>query len=255
MARSRPSWPTSAAPGATAPRRCPPSRWRAPAAFRSTKIAAVLRLTAVTKRFGARTVLNAVSLELAAGEYVAVVGDSGIGKSTLLNVIAGLEPVDSGSICFFEREIEKLSDDALSLLRRDCFGFVFQAFHVLPHLSVEENVALPLLLRGTAAREKARQMLAAVGLKGREASPPRELAGGELQRVAIARALVGSPKLVLADEPTGNLDPENARQVLELFRHEVKSNGAAAILATHSVEAASGCDRMYRLNADGLKLS
>jgi len=212
----------------------------------------VLRLTAVTKRFGARVVLNAVSLDVAAGEYVAVVGDSGIGKSTLLNVIAGLEPVDAGSISFLEREIEKLGDDALSLLRRDYFGFVFQAFHILPHLSVEENVALPLLLRGTASRKKARQLIAAVGLKGREASPPRELSGGELQRVAIARALVGDPKLVLADEPTGNLDPDNARQVLDLFRREVKTNGAAAILATHSMEAASGCDRIYRLRADGL---
>ncbi len=212
----------------------------------------MLKLEGVTKRFGERVVLNAVSLEVAAGEYVAVVGDSGIGKSTLLNVIAGLEPIDSGSICFLDREIEKLSDDELSLLRRERFGFVFQAFHVLPHLTVEENVALPLLLRGIASREKARQMIAAVGLKGREASPPRELSGGELQRVAIARALVGDPKLVLADEPTGNLDPENARQVLDLFRKEVKTNGAAAILATHSREAASGCDRIYRLTPDGL---
>jgi len=206
----------------------------------------------VTKRFGARTVLNAVSLEVAAGEYVAVLGDSGIGKSTLLNVIAGLEPIDSGSISFLGREIEKLNDDDLSLLRRERFGFVFQAFHVLPHLTVEENVALPLLLRGISSKTKPREMIAAVGLAGREASPPRELSGGELQRVAIARALVGDPKLVLADEPTGNLDPENARQVLDLFRKEVKSNGAAAILATHSVEAASGCDRIYRLTADGL---
>ena len=212
----------------------------------------MLRLEGVTKRFGARTVLNAVSLEVAAGEYVAVLGDSGIGKSTLLNVIAGLEPIDSGSISFLGREIEKLNDDDLSLLRRERFGFVFQAFHVLPHLTVEENVALPLLLRGISSKTKPREMIAAVGLAGREASPPRELSGGELQRVAIARALVGGPKLVLADEPTGNLDPENARQVLDLFRKEVKSNGAAAILATHSVEAASGCDRIYRLTADGL---
>jgi len=212
----------------------------------------VLRLEGVTKRFGARTVLKAVSIEVAAGEYVAVLGDSGIGKSTLLNVIAGLEPIDSGSISFLGREIEKLNDDDLSLLRRERFGFVFQAFHVLPHLTVEENVALPLLLRGISSKTKPREMIAAVGLAGREASPPRELSGGELQRVAIARALVGGPKLVLADEPTGNLDPENARQVLDLFRKEVKSNGAAAILATHSVEAASGCDRIYRLTADGL---
>ena len=212
----------------------------------------MLKLEGVTKRFGERIVLNAVSLDIAAGEYVAIVGDSGIGKSTFLNVIAGLEPIDSGRICFLDREIEKLGDDELSLLRRDCFGFVFQAFHLLPHLTVEENVALPLLLRGITSKDKPREMIAAVGLAGREASPPRELSGGELQRVAIARALVGDPKLVLADEPTGNLDPENARQVLDLFRKEVKTNGAAAILATHSVEAASGCDRIYRLTARGL---
>jgi len=212
----------------------------------------VLRLTAVTKRFGERSVLNAVSLDVAAGEYVAVIGDSGIGKSTLLNVIAGLEPVDSGQIFFENTQLTALDDDALALLRRDSFGFVFQAFHVLPHLSVEENVALPLLLRGTPDPEKAKALIAAVGLSGREASPPRELSGGELQRVAIARALVGDPKLVLADEPTGNLDPDNARQVLALLRNQVKERGAAAILATHSEQAAVGCDRRYRLTASGL---
>ena len=135
----------------------------------------MLRLAAVTKRFGMRTVLNAVSLDLAAGEYVAVIGDSGIGKSTLLNVIAGLEPVDSGQIFFENTQLTALNDDTLALLRRDSFGFVFQAFHVLPHLSVEENVALPLLLRGISDRDRVRQMVAAVGLSGREASPPREL--------------------------------------------------------------------------------
>jgi putative ABC transport system ATP-binding protein len=212
----------------------------------------VLRLTAVTKRFGARIVLNAVSLEVAAGEYVAVIGDSGIGKSTLLNVVAGLEPIDAGSVAFQDREIGTLNDEALSRLRRECFGFVFQAFHVLPHLTVEENVALPLLLRGAAAGGKARELLAAVGLEGRESSPPRELSGGELQRVAIARALVGDPKLVLADEPTGNLDPDNARQVLALLQAQVRRRGAAAILATHSAEVAAGCDRRYRLTAEGL---
>jgi putative ABC transport system ATP-binding protein len=212
----------------------------------------VLTLSGVTKRFGARSVLNRVSLALAPGEYVAVVGDSGIGKSTLLNVIAGLEPVDAGSVVFQGREISTLGDDALSQLRRECFGFVFQAFHILPHLTVEENVALPLLLRGAAAREKPKELLAAVGLAGRESSPPRELSGGELQRVAIARALVGDPTLVLADEPTGNLDPDNARQVLALLKSQVSQRGAAAILATHSAEVAAGCDRRYRLGASGL---
>src|SRR4030088_819556 len=169
-----------------------------------------------------RTVLNAVSLDLAAGEYVAVIGDSGIGKSTLLNVVAGLEPVDAGKIEFQGSVLTAMDDDALTLLRRDKFGFVFQAFHVLPHLTVEENVALPLLLRGASNREKTRAMLAAVGLGGREASLPRELRG-----VAIARALVGGPALVLADEPTGNLDPANGSQVLALIRKLVKETGPA----------------------------
>ncbi len=201
-----------------------------------------------------RPVLNAVSLEVAAGEYVAVIGDSGIGKSTLLNVIAGLEPVDSGRIFFQETEITGLGDDEQTLLRREKFGFVFQAFHILPHLTVEQNVALPLLLRNMKQEERVKRIISSVGLAGREQSLPRELSGGELQRVAIARALVGDPKLVLADEPTGNLDPENARQgqVLALLRAQVKERGAAAILATHSEAAAAGCDRRYRLSAEGL---
>ena len=215
----------------------------------------MLKLTAVTKRFGDRTVLNAVSLEVAAGEYVAVVGESGIGKSTLLNVIAGLEPVDSGSVRFSGAEVTRLSDDAATHLRREHFGFVFQAFHVLPHLTVQQNVGLPLLLRGVGRDEnenRSRTVIGSVGLSGREQSMPRELSGGELQRVAIARALVGEPRLVLADEPTGNLDPENARQVLDLFRIQVKEMGAAAILVTHSESAAAGCDRRYRLTSAGL---
>jgi putative ABC transport system ATP-binding protein len=213
----------------------------------------VLRLLSVSKRFGGRTVLNQISLEVRAGEYVAILGESGIGKSTLLNVIAGLEPVDAGEINFDGHELTRLDDDALTLLRRNHYGFVFQAFHVLPQLSVEQNVGLPLLLRGAVDASRVRAMIAAVGLAGREASSPRELSGGELQRVAIARALVGSPKLVLADEPTGNLDPENARQVSELFRRQTKEQGAAAVLATHSEQAAAACDRRYRLTAEGIQ--
>jgi putative ABC transport system ATP-binding protein len=215
----------------------------------------VLKLAGVTKRFGPRVVLNAVSLEVAPGEYVAIIGESGIGKSTLLHVIAGLEPVDAGSVVFGESEITRMDDDAATLLRRDRFGFVFQAFHVLPHLTVLQNVGLPLLLRGVKREEldrRAAVLVAAVGLGGREQSMPRELSGGELQRVAIARALVGDPQLVLADEPTGNLDPENARVVLELLRAQVKAHGAAGILVTHSEAAAAGCDRRYRLGSAGL---
>ena len=215
----------------------------------------MLDISGVGKQFGERLVFGAVSLRLGAGEYVAIVGESGTGKSTLLNIIAGLEPPDSGEIYFEEINLKNLNDDARTVLRREKFGFVFQAFHVLPHLTVEQNVGLPLLLRAIeekTIKEKSKKMISAVGLAGRENSMPRELSGGELQRVAIARALVGEPKLVLADEPTGNLDQENARQVLALLRDQVKSHGAAGVLVTHSEAAAATCDRRYRLTSAGL---
>ena len=215
----------------------------------------MLYISGIRKGFGGRAVLSAVSLRVEAGEYVAIVGESGSGKSTLLNIIAGLESPDAGEVVFDGVNINAQSDDARTLLRRDNFGFVFQAFHVLPHLTVEQNVGLPLLLRAFKEQEvkvKAKQFIAAVGLAGRENSMPRELSGGELQRVAIARALVGEPKLVLADEPTGNLDQENARQVLGLLRDQVQAHGAAGILVTHSEAAAATCDRRYRLTASGL---
>jgi putative ABC transport system ATP-binding protein len=216
----------------------------------------MLELERVTKRFGTRCVLNAISLRLEAGVCAAVLGESGIGKSTLLNVIAALEPVDSGSIRLDGIEVTALGDAEAARLRRERYGFVFQAFHVLPHLSVGQNIGLPLLLRGIAAREIAARVRAAaesVGLAGREHGPPAELSGGELQRVAIARALIGDPRLVIADEPTGNLDPENARRVLELLRAQVRQRGAAGLLVTHSEAAAATCDRRFRLTADGLQ--
>ena len=216
----------------------------------------MLSLRDVTKRFGARAVLAGISLEIEAGEYVAVLGESGVGKSTLLNVIAGLEAPDAGQVLLLDSDLAGLDDDARTELRRERFGFVFQAFHVLPHLTVLQNVGLPLLLRGLRREDierKAAGLIAAVGMAGRENSMPRELSGGELQRVAIARALVGEPKVVLADEPTGNLDQENARQVLALLRDQVKAHGAAGILVTHSDAAAAGCDRRYRLTGAGLQ--
>ena len=203
-----------------------------------------------------RTVFADVRLELSVGDYVAVMGESGIGKSTLLNLIAGLDSADEGSIQLDGLELTTLDDDALTALRRKRMGFVFQAFHVLPYLTVAQNVALPLSLLGVARVEadaRVATMLAGVGLGERAVSMPRELSGGELQRVAIARALVHRPQLVLADEPTGNLDAETASQVLRLLREQIKANGAAGILVTHSQMAAQTCDRALQLTTAGLR--
>ena len=202
-----------------------------------------------------RTVFAGVDLRLVPGDYVAVMGESGIGKSTLLNLIAGLDGADAGSIRLDGVELSTLDDDALTELRRRRLGFVFQAFHILPYLSVAQNVALPLSLLGVAQDEAARKvatMLGEVGLADRGASMPRELSGGELQRVAIARALIHGPGLVLADEPTGNLDPETAGQVLRLLRDRIKAGGAAGILVTHSRTAAETADRILTLTPAGL---
>ncbi len=218
----------------------------------------MISLRSVSKAFRVpvpRIVLHETSLEVARGEYVAVMGESGTGKSTLLNLIAGLEQPDSGTIVVADADFAGLHDDALTALRRERMGFVFQAFHVLPYLSVRENVALPLALlglRGPAAADRVAQMLTEVALGDRGDSMPRELSGGELQRVAIARALVHRPAIVLADEPTGNLDPNTAAQVVKLLRDSIKAQGATGVLVTHSRPAAASADRILVLRADGL---
>ena len=213
----------------------------------------MLNLRNVTKSYAHnRRVLADLSWQLGKGEYVAVMGDSGVGKSTLLNLIAGLDMPDSGEVLIDGISVDTLDDDAVTRLRREKFGFIFQAFHVLPHLTVLQNVALPLLLNRSPL-QRAEQMLAAVGLQGREQDFPRQLSGGELQRVAIARALVHRPALLLADEPTGNLDPDTAHEVLLLLHNELKQNGASGILVTHSPTAAATADRILLLTRDGLQ--
>jgi len=203
----------------------------------------------------ARVLFEGLALRVEAGECVAIVGESGSGKSTLLNCIAGLEAVDGGTIRVGDTPIERLDDDAMARLRRSHFGFVFQAFHILPHLDLLQNVALPLWLLGTAeadAARRAREMLARVGLGARATDPPQQLSGGELQRVAIARALVHRPHLVLADEPTGNLDPGRASEVLDLLLGQIRDSRAAGVMVTHSRSAAARADRVLELRADGL---
>jgi putative ABC transport system ATP-binding protein len=219
----------------------------------------MLTLTNVWKRYEGtqpRDVLRAVNLVLRPEECVAVMGESGVGKTTLLNLAAGLDRPDAGQIVFDGRDLMTLDDDAATLQRRQKMGFVFQAFHVLPSLSAAQNVALPLLLNGVRSRDasaRAAVALASVGLEGRENSLPREMSGGELQRVALARALVHEPRLVLADEPTGNLDRDAATRVLHLLRELTKRNGAGVLLVTHSAAVAAAADRVLRLTPEGLE--
>lgn len=211
----------------------------------------VLELHAISKAYGDRQILSRLSYTLGEGEYVAIMGDSGVGKSTLLNLIAGLDDPDSGEIRLNGVVLSGVDDDTATRLRRQHLGFIFQAFHVLPHLTLLQNISLPLLLNALPL-DRAAAMLAAVGLQGREQDFPYQLSGGELQRVAIARALVHRPRLILADEPTGNLDPDTAREILQLMRTEIKANASAAIIVTHSRTAAATADRILLLDKNGL---
>ena len=219
---------------------------------------AVLRLENLSKRYSPDrpVIFDGIELELRQGEYLAVMGESGVGKSTLLNLLAGLDQPDSGRVLLEGTDLSTLNDDAITLLRRRAVGFVFQAFHVLPYLSVEQNVALPLDLLGVTEPERSRRtalMLTAVGIAPLAKRYARELSGGEVQRIAIARALVHRPRLLLADEPTGNLDPRSAAQTLALLRAQVKENAGAGILITHSRTAAETADRILVLDVGGLK--
>ena len=216
----------------------------------------MLSIAGLVKRFGNRTVLDQLALDVAGGEYVAIVGESGSGKSTLLNLIAGLERPDAGSVVVDGSDLAAMEDDQRTLTRRARLGFVFQSFHILPHLTIKQNVELPLVLLAVAREQRSArssELLTAVGLGDRANSMPRELSGGEMQRVAVARALVHRPALILADEPTGNLDPDTAQTVLNLLAREIRSRGAGGVLVTHSKVAAHSADRIVVLEHGKLR--
>ncbi|HCX83032.1 MAG: ABC transporter ATP-binding protein [Curvibacter sp. RIFCSPHIGHO2_12_FULL_63_18] len=211
-----------------------------------------LRVQHLSKHYGSTPVFANVSLNVAPGEFVAIVGESGVGKSTLLNCMAGLDHWDSGSVQLAGHDLGSLNDDGRALLRREAVGFVFQAFHVLPHLDVAQNVALPLLLLNRPDPARVEALLEAVGLGGLGARLPQQLSGGQLQRVAIARALVHQPALLLADEPTGNLDPTTAAKVMDALVAQTRQHGTALVLVTHSLAATAQADRVLHLRADGM---
>jgi putative ABC transport system ATP-binding protein len=215
-------------------------------------MADLLAVRALAKRYGESSVFRNVDLTLADGEFVAILGESGVGKSTFLNCIAGLDSVDGGTVHIGSTPITTLPEAEQAILRRTQLGFVFQAFHVLPHLSVAHNVGLPLLLQGRPDDARVGEMLAAVGLGELADRLPRTLSGGQLQRVALARALVHRPRLILADEPTGNLDPETAEKMMSLLAAQVREQRAACVLVTHSSHAAAHADRVLTLRRDGL---
>ncbi|MEK8088080.1 ABC transporter ATP-binding protein [Aquabacterium sp. A3] len=213
----------------------------------------MLQVRDLCKRYGTAVVFEGVNLTVPPGEFVAIVGESGVGKSTLLNALAGLDTVDGGTVCLGDTDLAQLNEQALAHFRRQHLGFVFQAFHVLPHLDVAQNVALPLMLLGQADDTRVAQALGAVGLDGLGARLPQQLSGGQLQRVALARALIHRPALLLADEPTGNLDPDTAERVMTLLRQQTREHRTACVMVTHSQAAAAHADRVLRLTRHGLE--
>ena len=233
----------SGSPSTPQPQLQPPDMPAAPA---------VLQIDGLAKAYGETAVFQGVSLALAPGEFVAMLGESGVGKSTLLNCIAGLDEADAGQILLAGQPMRDLAEHERARLRRERLGFVFQAFHLLPHLSIAENVALPLLLLGRPDAARVAEVLAAVGLAALAQRAPAQLSGGQLQRVALARALVHRPALILADEPTGNLDPATAERMLDLLQAQVQAAGSACLLVTHSAAAAARAHRVVRLTGQGM---
>ena len=206
-----------------------------------------LQVRHLSKHYGSTPVFSNVSLDVAPGEFVAIVGESGAGKSTLLNCMAGLDTWDSGSVHLGGTDLGTLTNDQCALLRRKQVGFVFQAFHVLPHLDVFQNVALPFLLLGREDPDRVNALLHAVGLGDLGARLPQQLSGGQLQRVAIARALINDPVLIMGDEPTGNLDKKNTDVVFNIFQRLSKEFNQTMLIVTHDQEFAKKTHRIIEM--------
>jgi lipoprotein-releasing system ATP-binding protein len=216
-----------------------------------------IRAEGVTKAYGSGSVrlevLKGIDLTIESGELVVIHGPSGVGKSTLLHILGTLDRPTTGILKYGDRRIDKLSDRALAGLRNTRIGFIFQFYHLLPEFSAFENVLLPAMVNSEQPREarrRARQLLAAVGLSERESHKPDALSGGEQQRVAIARALVNSPQVVFADEPTGNLDEENSREIYEIIKNLNEQYGTTFVIVTHELSLASRAHRSLKM-ADG----
>ncbi len=214
----------------------------------------LIRLENLSKYYGAGdnaiTALHDVDLTIATGEFIALYGRSGSGKSTLLNLISGIDQPTSGKIFVNQAEVTAMDENRLTLFRRDCIGFVFQFFNLLPTLTVLENVLLPGQLNSHAApklRERGMSLLAQLGIAERWKALPDQLSGGQQQRVAIARALINDPQIILADEPTGNLDSETGLHILEILKALSQQQGKTVLLATHSLEAARFADRIFQI--------
>jgi putative ABC transport system ATP-binding protein len=210
-----------------------------------------LNLSGVGKQFEGRWILRGLELQVAPGQFIAIVGESGCGKSTLLNLIAGLDLADEGQVTLDGTQWSQCNDDQRSVRRREQIGFVFQAFHLLPHLKAWQNAALPLLLQGRNpqdAKAAVSSLFEKLGMGNQTEQFPTTLSGGEQQRVALARALIHQPKLLLADEPTGNLDPKTALPALQLLRQQTREKNTAVLMVTHSEQAAAIADQVLRLS-------
>ncbi|MBK8727512.1 MAG: ABC transporter ATP-binding protein [Holophagaceae bacterium] len=213
-------------------------------------MAVLLEARGVTKRYGSRAVLQSLDVAIAKGERLALLGPSGCGKTTLLNLLGGLDLPDEGTVRLEGEALEAMTAPRLAEVRRRTYGTVFQFFHLIPTLDARENIELPLHLLGwTPARiqDRARELVAAVGLESRAAAWPSELSGGEMQRIAVARALAARPAILLADEPTGNLDRASGEAVLDLLARLTEQEGTAMVMVTHSEAAATICHRILRL--------